>query len=225
MTEAIRVFLVEDYKIIRDGVRYLLELDPQIKVIGEATNGPELTEKLRSVEPDIVILDIYLDAMEDANASNGIKLCQYLHETYPRISVIMHSTYDDADRVSRALAAGAKGFVSKRSGFEELANAVHAVHGGKRYICRETTNRMRNLNQFLLGMEDHLRDKTEVFTQREREVLVLLAQGKSSREIAEQLFITERTVETHRKHMVEKCGVKNTAELIAHASFLGIIKK
>jgi DNA-binding NarL/FixJ family response regulator len=117
------------------------------------------------------------------------------------------------------------GFVSKRSGFEELAKAVHEVYAGQRYICAETTNRMRNLNRFLLGMEDHLRDKSELFTHREREVLVLLAAGDSSKQIAETLFITERTVESHRKNMMEKCQVRNTAELIAHASSLGILKK
>lgn len=225
MADQIRVFHVEDYKIMRDGVRYLLEQDPNIRIIGEAQNGQELSAGLKMVHADVVILDIYLDAMEDVNAKNGIQLCHYLRESYPMLKVIIHSTYDDADRVSSALAAGAKGFVSKRSGFEELANAVHAVHEGKRYICAETTKRMRNLNQFLLGMEDHLRDKSELFTYREREVLALLAQGRSSKEIAEELFITERTVESHRKHMVEKCGVKNTAELMARAATLGMIKK
>ena len=225
MAEPIKVFHVEDYKIMRDGVRYLLEQDPEIRIIGDAKDGKELTEGLKNLKIDVVILDIYLDAMEDIHAKNGIQLCEYVTETYPAIKVIVHSTYDDADRVSSALAAGAKGFVSKRSGFEELSNAVHAVYEGKRYICAETTKRMRNLNQFLLGMEDHLRDKAELFTLREREVLALLAQGKSSKEIGEGLFITERTVESHRKHMVEKCGVKNTAELIAHAATLGMIKK
>jgi DNA-binding NarL/FixJ family response regulator len=225
MADQIRVFHVEDYKIMRDGVRYLLEQDPDIRILGEAKDGQELIAGLKSVYVDVIVLDIYLDAMEDVHAKNGIQLCHYLREAYPTLKVVIHSTYDDADRVSSALAAGAKGFVSKRSGFEELANAVHAVYEGKRYICTETTKRMRNLNHFLLGIEDHLRDKTELFTHREREVLTLLAQGRSSKEIAEDLFITERTVESHRKNMVEKSGVKNTAELIAHAAGLGMIKK
>jgi DNA-binding NarL/FixJ family response regulator len=221
----IRVFHVEDYKIMRDGVRYLLEQDERIKVVGDARNAAEFFERIKTIQADVAILDIYLDAMEQANAHTGIQLCQFLHEHYPAFKVIVHSTYDDADRVSAALASGACGFVSKRAGFEELATAVHEVYAGKRYICQETTKRLRNLNQFLLGIEDHLRDKSELFTPREREVLTLLAQGKSSKQIAEDLFITERTVESHRKNMVEKCQVKNTAELIAHASSLGIIKK
>lgn len=225
MAEVIRVFHVEDYKIMRDGVRYLLERDPAIRIVGDARNGTELMERLKAVEADIAILDIYLDAMEEPNAQNGIQLCRYVRETYPGIAIIIHSTYDDADRVSAVLAAGAVGFVSKRSGFEELAKAVHAVYAGERYICAETTKRMRNLTQFLSGMEEHLRDKSEFYTLREREVLALLAQGQSSKQIAEELFITERTVESHRKNMMDKSHVKNIAELIAHASSLGIIKK
>lgn len=210
---------------MRDGVRYLLERDPSIQVIGEAKNGTELKEKLRSLSPDIIIMDIYLDALEEFNAQNGIQLCHYIREAYPAIEVIIHSTYDDADRVSSILGAGAKGFVSKRSGFDELLHAVHTVYHGKPFICTETSNRMRNLSAFLLGMEDQLKNKSEVFTQREREVLMLLAHGHSSRQIAEQLHITERTVESHRKNMMEKCAAKNIAELIAYAAQLGLIKE
>lgn len=225
MDDIIRVFHIEDYKIMRDGVRYLLEREPGIRIVGEAKNETELLKQLKAIQFDVAILDIYLDAMEEPNAKNGIQLCGFLHEHYPHSKIIIHSTYDDADRVSAVLTAGAMGFVSKRSGFEELVKAVYAVHSGKRYICAETTNRMRNLNRFLLGIEDHLRDKSELFTHREREVLALLAQGDSSKEIAEALFITERTVESHRKNMMEKCHVRNIAELIAHASSLGMIKK
>jgi DNA-binding CsgD family transcriptional regulator len=96
---------------------------------------------------------------------------------------------------------------------------------GHKYICTETAGKLKNLNKFLLGIEDNLRSKEEVFSQREREVLTHLSNGKSSKEIADSLFITERTVESHRKNMIEKGKVKNTVELIAYAASLGIIKK
>src|SRR5688572_32951710 len=109
MEEVIRVFHVEDYKIMRDGVRYLLEREPAIKIVGEAKNETELIKRLKAADVDIVILDIYLDAMEEPHAKNGIQLCRYLRETYPHIRIIIHSTYDDADRVSAVLSAGAMG--------------------------------------------------------------------------------------------------------------------
>lgn len=226
MVQRIRVFHVEDYRIMRDGLRHLLERDPDIQIVGEADSGAQLIEKLSTTEVDVIIMDIYLDQLEIMpNTKNGIQLCQHIQEKYPAISVIIHSTYDDAERVSAALTAGAKGFVSKRAGFDELLRAVHAVADGKRYICTETSERLRNLNGFLLGVEDQLRNKSELFTVREREVLTLLAEGQSSKQIAETLSITERTVESHRKNMMEKSHTKNTAELVAHASTLGLLKK
>lgn len=221
----IRVFHVEDYKIMRDGIRHLLSQDEEIEIAGEAKDGEELLRKLENTPVDVLILDIYLDAMEDLKTMNGFQLCRHIQDAYPHIKIVAHSVYDDADRVAGIINAGALGFVSKKSGFEELIRAIKAVSTGEKFICVETSGRLKNLNQFLLGIERNLRGKEELFSQREREVLELLAQGKSSREIAEELFITERTVESHRKNMIEKGQVKNTVELIAYASALGLVKK
>ena len=222
---AIRVFHVEDYKIMRDGIRHLLNQDEQIEIVGEAKNAEELLAQLNDARPDVLILDIYLDRMEDLNTMNGFQICTMLREKYKNIRIVAHSVYDDADRVAAILKAGAQGFVSKKSGFEELVQAVKQVHLGETYICFETTSKLKNLNEFLRGMETNLKSKGEIFSQREREVLELLAKGKSSKEIADKLFITERTVESHRKNMIEKGRVKNTVELIAYASALGLVKK
>jgi DNA-binding NarL/FixJ family response regulator len=221
----IKVFHIEDYKIMRDGVKQLLSLDGEIEIVGEAKNGEEILKTLDFSEVDVVILDIYLDAMEDLNTLNGIQICRLLQEHYPHIKIVAHSVYDDADRVATVIKAGAMGFVSKKSGFEELVRAVKTVAKGQKFICPETAGKLKNLNRFLTGLEDHLRAKDEIFSHREREVLNLLSQGKSSKEIADTLFITERTVESHRKNMIEKGKVKNTVELIAYASSLGVIKK
>ena len=225
MPGRIKVFHVEDYKIMRDGVRHLLGMDNQIRLVGEARNGEELMAALKSVQVDVLILDIYLDAMEDLTTVNGFQLCRFIREKYPAIKIVAHSVYDDADRVATIINAGALGFVSKKSGFEELISAIKTVHKGQKFICPETAGRLKNLNKFLLGLEPNLRSKEEFFTQREREILKLLARGKSSKEIADALFITERTVESHRKNMIDKGQVRNTVELIAYASGLGLIKK
>lgn len=225
MNAAIKVFHVEDYKIMRDGVKHLLGLDKGIKVVGEAKNAEELMDALPSTEIDIIILDIFLDSMEDLNTVNGFEICGTVRVKYPNIKIVAHSVYDDADRVARILKEGAYGFVSKKSGFEELLHAIKVVHNGEVYICSETSRRLKNLNRFLMGIESNLRAKEEIFSIREREVLEWLAKGKSSREIADALFVTERTIESHRKNMIEKAQVKNTVELIAYASSLGLLKK
>lgn len=221
----IKVFHVEDYKIMRDGIKHLLSQDKEIEIAGEAKDGEELLRKLENTPVDVLILDIYLDAMEDLKTMNGFHICRHIQEAYPQIKIVAHSVYDDADRVAGILNAGALGFVSKKSGFEELIRAIKTVSTGQKFICLETSGRLKNLNQFLSGIESNLRGKEELFSQREREVLEHLAEGNSSREIAEKLFITERTVESHRKNMIEKGQVKNTVELIAYASALGLVKK
>jgi DNA-binding NarL/FixJ family response regulator len=162
--------------------------------------------------------------MEHLDAMNGFQIAQRIQEVYPHIRIVAHSIYDDADLIARMFKAGVRGFCSKKSGFDELLTAVQRVSRGERYICRETASRLKNMNEFLLGMEDTLRAKDELFSQRERAVLQLLSEGKSSREIADELFIAERTVESHRRNMVEKSEVKNTAELIAYAASRGLLK-
>ena len=222
---AIKVFHVEDYKIMRDGIRHLLSTDANIQIVGEAKNGEDFIKALESTHVDVLILDIYLDAMDDLNTLNGFQICRLMQEQYPHIKIVAHSIYEDADSVATILKAGASGFVSKKSGFEDLIRAIKTVSADQNYICPETAAKLKNLNQFLSGMESNLKAKQEVFSQREREVLDLLSKGKSSKEIAGSLFITERTVESHRKNMIEKAKVKNTVELIAYASSLGVIRK
>jgi DNA-binding NarL/FixJ family response regulator len=225
MAEKIRVFHVEDYKIMRDGIRHLLSRDSDIEIVGEARNGEELLKALPVTRIDVLIVDIYLDAMEDLKTLNGFQICRLVQAQYPKVKIVAHSVYDDADRVAGILKAGATGFVSKKAGFEELISAIKIVSKGQKFICSETARKLKNLNEFLLGLESNLRARTEIFSQREREVLSLLSLGKSSREIADTLFITERTVESHRKNMIEKGQVRNTVELIAYAASIGLIKK
>jgi DNA-binding NarL/FixJ family response regulator len=225
MPGRIKVFHLEDYKIIRDGIRFLLSQDEKINVVGEARQPEELFRTLEDREVDILLLDIYLDGMKEVRVMDGFEVCRIMRLKYPKVKIIAHSVYDDADRVARIMNAGAMGFVSKKAGYEELIEAIKTVYSGKKYICKETSKRLKNLNKFLSGIEDALRDKEEFFSRREREVLELLAKGLSTREIAKKLFITEKTVESHRKHLVEKAEVRNTVELIAYASMRGLINK
>jgi DNA-binding NarL/FixJ family response regulator len=224
MADSIKVFHLEDYKIMRDGIKFLLSQDSSIQVVGEARKGEELIELLPHTEMDILLLDIYLDSMEDTHTMDGFRICEYMQQNYPNIKVVAHSVYDDADRVARIMNAGAKGFVSKKAGFDELLAAIKTVYAGKKFISKETSKKLKNLNEFLEGIVDTLRGEKNFFSQREKEVLELLAKGYSTKDMAKHLFITEKTVETHRKNMAKKANAKNTAELVAFASARGFLK-
>lgn len=209
---------------MRDGIKFLLSQDSGISVVGEARQGEEFLQLLPSLDFDILLLDIYLDGMEDSRTMDGFTICDYMHKKYPGIKVVAHSVYDDADRVARIMNAGAMGFVSKKAGYEELVQAIKTVDGGKKYICTQTSKKLKNLNEFLEGIVDTLRGEKDLFSQREKEVLDLLGKGYSTKDIAKELFITEKTVETHRKNMSGKARVKNTAELVAFAASRGFFK-
>jgi DNA-binding NarL/FixJ family response regulator len=223
MPKRIKICHLEDYKIIRDGIRFLLSRDEEISVVGEAQQPQELFDLLRKKEIDVLLLDIYLDGMKEFSSIDGFEVCRIMREKYPQVKIIAHSVYDDADRVARIMNAGAMGFVSKKAGYDELLEGIKQVHGGKKFICKETAKRLKNLNEFLNGIEDTLKEKFDFFSKREKEVLALLAKGFSTKEISKRLFITEKTVESHRKNLVEKAKVKNTVELIAYASMRGFI--
>jgi DNA-binding NarL/FixJ family response regulator len=223
MPKRIKVFHLEDYKIIRDGIRFLLTQDEDINIVGEAERGEQFFKIIDTLKVDVLLLDIYLDSMEDLQTPDGFEISKRLQKVAPQIKVVAHSVYDDADRVAKIFKAGAMGFVSKKAGYEELVHAIKIVHSGKRYICKETSKKLKNLNKFLAGLEDTLESTNEFFSKREKEVLQLLAAGNSSREISRKLFITEKTVESHRKNLVQKANVKNTVELISYASMRGLI--
>ena len=223
MPKRIKIFHLEDYKIVRDGIKFLLSQDPELVIAGEADRGDQFFKTLDNMKVDILLLDIYLDSMEDLQTPDGFEICKKLQRVAPNVKVVAHSVYDDADRVAKIFKAGALGFVSKKAGYEELVQAIKIVHSGKKYICKETSKKLKNLNKFLAAMEDTLESTSEIFSKREKEVLRLLAEGNSSREISRRLFITEKTVETHRKNLVQKANVKNTVELISYALMRGLL--
>ncbi|MEP7263341.1 MAG: response regulator transcription factor [Bacteroidota bacterium] len=222
--DRIRIYHIEDYKIMRDGIKFLLTQDTDLELVGSSANPDELFTFLKDNPVDVLILDIFLDNMEDIKSTNGFEICTKVKEDFPNVKVVTHSAYTDAEKVSRMINAGASGFVSKKSGYEELIFAIKRVHSGARYISVDAAKNLKNLNKFLEGMEETLKTENEFLTNREMEVLFLLAKGYSTREIAASLFINERTVETHRKNMVEKARVKNTVELVAYAVGRGLLK-
>ena len=220
----ISIYSLEDYKIIRDGIRYILSQDEQFNWVGDSDNIVDLYNVLASTRVDVLLLDIYLDGMKNVKSIDGFEVCNYVNRHYPSTKIVAHSMYDDSDKVVKMMASGAKGFISKRSGYEVLIEGIKAVNAGDIYICREAERNFKNAKEYISGETNELKARNEFFSKREKEVLELMAKGFLSRDIAKELFVTEKTVESHRRNMVQKAKVKNTMELISFAMNRGIIK-
>jgi DNA-binding NarL/FixJ family response regulator len=150
-------------------------------------------------------------------------LCGRLQQDYPHIRLVLHSPYQHAGWLTKFMALGVNGFVSKHSGYAQIVAAIHAVHRGELFVCPVIVEQFSNFPEFLANRSIPLKMIYPGFSPREAEVLDLLAQGYSSREISTKLFVSEKTIETHRKSLVEKAGVKNTAELIRFVSVRGLL--
>jgi len=223
-TERIKIFHIEDYQIMRDGMRALFAKDQALELVGQTSNDEDFFKGPKNVSIDVLVLDIHLDPREDLQHKDGFEICKAIHQAYPAVKIIAHTAYDHADVVDKFIKAGGVGFVSKRSTFDELIRAIKVVHSGQVYVCSSTAKKLKNLDIFLLGFEPQLQSLGDRFSKREREVMDLLAKGWSSREISDRLSIAERTVDTHRKNLIVKAGVKNTVHLIAYAGSQGLLQ-
>lgn len=200
----IRVVLVEDHVLVRSGIRHLLEARGSIQVVGEATTGQEALALLQAKEADVVVLDISLPDC------TGIELCRTLRSHFPRLKLLALSMHEDLEYVRGFLQAGGQGYVSKAAVDQELLDAVLAVARGERYLNPSLAMR--------LAMEMVREEKEEgVLSPREEEVLRLLAQGLSHKEVAEQLGISEKTVATYRERGMEKLNLKSRSDLLRYA--------
>ncbi len=220
----ISVYNLEDYKIIRDGIKYLISQDAGFRWVGDSNEPEHLFHVLGKEHIDVLVLDIYLDGMQDVKILDGFEICKYVRSKYPQTKVLAHSMYEDSDKVMKMLDSGAGGYVSKRSGYEHLIEGIRVVANNGVYICREAARNFKNAPDFIAGRTQELKPRNEFFSRREKEVLELMAKGFSSKDIAKELFITEKTVESHRRNMVQKAKVRNTMELISMAINRGVIK-
>jgi len=209
-----RILLADDHQILRDGLRALLERESDFDVVGEAENGREAVRLVRELKPDVVVMDI---AMPDLN---GIEAARQITSEFPKVKVVALSMHKDRRFVKGMLEAGALGYVLKASAFEEVAEAIRKVLTGRIYTSPKISD---------IVMEDYVRQlsKSEPQTEssltpREREVLQLLAEGNSSKEIAAALSVSANTVDTHRHRIMEKLGLHSVAELTKYALRTGL---
>jgi DNA-binding NarL/FixJ family response regulator len=216
MTE---VILVDDHQIVRDGIRLLIEGMEDIKVIGEAGSAEEMQAILKSKRPDMAIIDISLPG------ASGIELASYINEHYPGIKILMLSMYTNEEFIFNSIKAGAAGYLPKNTTRKELNTAIKTLMQGGEYFSESISNIILKSYIKKAQSENNKDEKgLEILSSREQEVLRLFSQGKSNKEIAGELFISTRTVESHKNHIMQKLELKTIVDLIKFAIKNGILE-
>ena len=206
----IRVLIVDDHTLVRDGIKALLALAMDIEVVGEAANGMEALEKVRELTPDVVLMDLAMPIM------GGLEATRRIRKEFSGTKVLALTQYDDSDYVVPVIEAGAQGFITKMSAFSELATAIQSVYRGESYLSPSAATALVEEFQVKRGAEGE-KDPYQQLTNREREVLKLLAEGYTAREIADMLVVSPKTVEWHRTSLMEKLNIHNKTDLIKFA--------
>jgi len=207
---SITVFIADDHAVVRDGLRLLLEEQPDIKVIGDASNGRDAVRQVAQLCPDVLIADVAMPEL------NGIEVTQKISETCAFTRVIILSMYSTSEHIFRALQSGASGYLLKEAAGIEVVNAIREVHSGGRYLSKKLSDK---------GIDSYMRERESAeaksplasLSTREREILQFVVEGKSSSEIAEILHLSPKTVETYRSRLMQKLGVSNVAGLVKFA--------
>ncbi|MDN5344202.1 MAG: two-component system, NarL family, response regulator NreC [Clostridia bacterium] len=216
---AIRVMLVDDHVVVREGLRALLAREQDIEVVGESGSAAGTLALVDEVRPEIVLMDLQLGA-----GQNGVEVTRTLVREKPGIKVIILSMYDDEELIFRALEAGARGYVLKRAGVEELVTAIRLVNSGEAYLDPQIARRVIDGLQERLPFTRAAEIGEPELTDREREVLRLAADGLTNAEIARHLFISVKTVQAHRANIMQKLGLHDRVELVKYAIKKGILK-
>ena len=212
----LRILIAEDHALVRAGLRVLLSQDPEFHVVGEADNGREVVRAAGELKPQIVLMDLTMPGM------NGMEAILDIKRRYPEMRVLVLTLHKTEEFVLAALRAGADGYLLKEATPAELRLAVRTVASGKTYLSREVIPRMAVEGQGRAGALP-TNGVWDTLTQREREVLKLVAEGKSNKGIAEFLFLSAKTVEKHRAKLMSKLGMRNAAALTAYAIQKGLI--
>jgi two-component system response regulator NreC len=212
----LRILLADDHIVVRTGLRALLERQPNLEVVGETENGRETVELAASLEPDVVVMDVAMPVL------NGIEATKTIVTQRPATAVVILSMHADESYVMRALKAGARGYLLKDSAAGDLISAIQAVSQNKSFFSPKVSRILAEDYVRVLKQKGAV-DTYDLLTSREREILQLLAEGKANKEVATGLNISPYTVETHRRHILEKLNLHNPAELILYAVRKGII--
>jgi DNA-binding NarL/FixJ family response regulator len=216
MGDKIRVVLADDHRMLREGIRALLEREDDIEVVGEAADGREAVRLATQLQPDVVVMDVSMPLL------NGIEATRQIRRDYPQVRILTLTVHESEDYVAQLLAAGASGYIIKRAGGDELIGAIRAVQQGEAFLHPSIAK---------VVIQDYVRrlqageglSAQEVLTDREREVLQLIAEGYTNREIADLLHLSIKTVQNHRSNIMRKLDLHDRGELIKYAIQQGII--
>ena len=212
----LRILLADDHIVMRTGLRALLERQANLEVVGESENGRETVALAASLKPDVVVMDVGMPVL------NGIEATQTIVTQNPTVAVVILSMHADESYVMRALKAGARGYLLKDSAAADLIGAIQAISQGKSFFSPKVSRILAEDYVRVLKQKGAV-DTYDLLTSREREILQLLAEGKTNKEVATALNISPYTVETHRSHILQKLNLHNSAELVLYAVRKGII--
>ncbi len=214
----IRLLLVDDHAVVRSGLRMLLEAQPDMEIVGEATSGSEAVHMVQRKKPDVVLMDVQMPG------SNGIDATRQIKVVSPETIVLTLTMYENEQYFLEMLKAGASGYVPKRAAPDELIDAIHTVYGGDIFLHPSMANL---LVQSYLGNEENkeepIEDVLDKLTPREREVLIQIAEGMTNAEIADKLCISIKTVDRHRENMMQKLEIHSRIDLVKFAIKKGLI--
>jgi len=205
----IKVLIVDDHTLVRDGIRALLTLVADIEVVGEAANGKEAIEKTEELGPDVVLMDLAMPGMV------GLEATRRIRRQFPGVKVLALTQYDDSEYVIPVIEAGARGFVTKMAAFSELASAIQAVYRGESFLSPSAAAAL--VEECQQKTTEGGKDPYQQLTDREREVLKLVAEGHTAREIADMLVVSPKTVEWYKASLMNKLNIHNKTGLIKFA--------
>ncbi len=213
----VRVMIVDDHEVVRSGLKAILEPEEDMQVVGEASSAEDAIRKAPVLGPGVVLMDVRMEGM------NGIEACRVIKSAHPQVSVLILTSFGEEEAVMSAIMAGASGYLLKNTGRADLLKAIRAVAAGQNLLDPSVTrNVMERLARLAAKEEERA---VEDVSEREREVLALVAQGLTNREIAEKLVISENTARNHVSRILEKLGLTRRSEAAAFAAQHGLLKK
>lgn len=215
--QRIRVLLVDDHTLLRQALRAMLEGQDGLEIVGEATNGRDAVEAADRLRPDVVLMDMVMPGL------NGIEATRQIMRHTPTCRVLILTAYLEDERLLEALRAGAAGYVVKRSDLDELLLAIQSVHRGNTYFSADVSAEIAVNEVIMQSKQVEPKAGYELLTGREREVLQLIAEGMSNQKIADELFISVKTVEAHKAHIMNKLHARNRTDLIRYAIKRGLV--
>jgi len=211
----IKVLVADDHTILRQGIKALLDNQESIEVIGEAKDGREALAIIEETLPDVILMDIAMPGL------NGLEATRRIKKKFPRMKVLVLTMYTNEEYIFQILNAGANGYLVKETAFQDLISAIKAVYKNEAFMSPSISKKV--INRYIKKAQDDEEKTCEILTTREREILQLIAEGNSSKKIAEVLFISPKTVETHRTHIMDKLNIHNRTGLIKYAIRKGMV--